>query len=177
MRHNCWTKMEWWQDQYQNPLREKTWVCLCVREQNWAPLCRRRSVERKKVVESSGRRVPTGYHHFIAQCSVVPPGLELIGARLTFQWDITTPSNATYLWISDIGRGWFPRHALQEIIWSWTVWLPLQPKWDKNNMLLKMLPGCYFCLCSTIRSYRAPLWNQYEAEKKRQLIFNLKINK
>lgn len=40
---------------------------------------------KKKVGESGGRKVPKGYHHFIAQYSPLPPGLELIGARLTFQ--------------------------------------------------------------------------------------------
>lgn len=72
-----------------------------------------------------GGRVPKGYHHLIAQCPLVPPGLELIGARLTFQWDIMTPSAPTHLWISDIGKGQFPCHTLKVIIWSWTVWLPL----------------------------------------------------
>ena len=99
-------------------------VCEQAR-QGCASLCRSRSVEGKKVGESGGRRVPKGYHHFIAQCPSVPPGLELIGARLTFQGDIMTPSAPTHLWISDIGRGRFPRHALKVIIWSWTVWLPL----------------------------------------------------
>ena len=58
---------------------------MCVREQSRASLCSSRSVERKKVGESGGRRAPRGNRHFIAQCSIVPPGLELIGARLTLQ--------------------------------------------------------------------------------------------
>lgn len=75
------------------------------REQCRVSLCRSRSVEREKVGESGGRRVPKGYHHFIVQCPVVASGLELIGVRLTFQWDIMTPSDPTHLWISDIGKG------------------------------------------------------------------------
>lgn len=73
--------------------------------------------------EGSGGGAPIGYHHFIAQCPVVPAGLELIGARLTFQWDIMTSSAPTHLWISDIGRGRFPCHTPKVIISSRTVWL------------------------------------------------------
>lgn len=107
-------------------------LCVCVCESKAALHCVEVDLwKEKKVGESGGRRVPKGYHHFIAQCPVVPPGLELIGTRLTFQWDIMTPSAPTHLWISDIGRGRFPCHALKVIIWSWTVWLPLWPNGTK----------------------------------------------
>lgn len=110
-------------------------------------MCRSRSVERKKGgSESGGRRVPKGYHHFIAQRPVVPPGLELIGARLTFQWDIMTPSAPTHLWIGDIGRGRFPRlHAESDYLVLDCLATTLA-RWGKNSMCLKTPPGHDICL-------------------------------
>ena len=46
----------------------------------------RREEKRESVV------LPKERHHFIQWCLAIAPGLELIGARLTFQWDIMTRS-------------------------------------------------------------------------------------
>lgn len=53
---------------------------------------------------AGGRRVPKGGWRFIARSQVLPPGLELIGARLTFQWDGVTPGAPSHPRISVVGR-------------------------------------------------------------------------
>lgn len=93
-------------------------------------------------VGGGGERLPKGYHHFVAHRPVVPPGLELIGARLTFQWDIMTPSAPTHGWIGDMGRARFSElHAESDYLVLDCLPFTLA-QWDKDSTLLKTLPGC-----------------------------------
>lgn len=92
--------------------------------------------------ESGGRRVPKGYHHFIAQYRSLPPGLELIGARLTFQWGIMTPSAPTHLWISEIGKGPVSEPRAESDYLVLYCLATTLAQWYENIMLPKTLRGC-----------------------------------
>lgn len=86
-----------------------------------------------------GGVVPTGYHHFRAQYPSLPPGLELIGARLTFQEGIMTLSAPTHLWVSVIGGP--ARGPCAESDYLVLARLTSAPAQRDKNIALRKTPG------------------------------------